>query len=62
MCPCHCSIAQFSQMYSKKLEVDPADLQKSLWGDFYYNGKTKKIMTGAQVNIKHKGIHLKSQT
>ena len=39
-------------MYSKKLNVKAEILSKTLWGDFYLNVKTKRIMKGAQAKGK----------
>lgn len=44
------SIQQFANIYSEKMGVDAELLLKSLWGDFYFNVKAKKIVEGAQVN------------
>uniref|UniRef100_A0A3P9JAH6 Elongation factor-like 1 n=1 Tax=Oryzias latipes TaxID=8090 RepID=A0A3P9JAH6_ORYLA len=41
---------QFADLYSQKMGVRAAVLQKTLWGDFYLNAKAKRIMKGAQVN------------
>lgn len=43
------SIQQFASIYSEKMGVDAELLLKSLWGDFYFNAKAKKIVEGAQV-------------
>lgn len=43
------SIQQFASIYSEKMGVDAELLLKSLWGDFYFNTKAKKIVKGAQV-------------
>ncbi|KAM5170895.1 elongation factor-like GTPase 1 isoform 2-T3 [Mantella aurantiaca] len=42
------TIDQFAQLYSQKVGIKSAVLQKTLWGDFYLNSKAKKIMKGAQ--------------
>lgn len=39
-------------MFSSKLGVQEEELQLSLWGDYYYNGKTKTILPGAQEKAK----------
>ena len=39
-------------MYSKKLGVKSEILAKTLWGDYYLNTKTKRIMKGAQAKGK----------
>ena len=36
----------FAKIYSAKLGFSEAVLKKTLWGDFYINAKTKKIMRG----------------
>lgn len=45
----HFSIDQFAEIYGKKLGMNTDGLRKTLWGDFYLNSKTKRIMKGAQV-------------
>src|SRR5689334_19030834 len=37
------TIDHFAEMYAQKLPVKKAVLQKTLWGDFYFNTKTKTI-------------------
>ena len=39
-------------MFSAKLGVSEEQLQLTLWGDNYYNSKTKTIVSGAQENAK----------
>ncbi|GME76847.1 unnamed protein product [Ambrosiozyma monospora] len=39
------NIAQFSVIYEKKLGIHREKLQKCLWGDFYLDPKTKKVIT-----------------
>ena len=39
-------------MYSKKLGVKEEILRRTLWGDYYLNSKTKRIMLGAQEKAK----------
>lgn len=46
------SIQQFAQIYSQRMGIKAAVLQKTLWGDFYLNAKAKKIMKGAQAKGK----------
>lgn len=41
-------IDDFAKMFSKKLGVKREILNKTLWGDYYLNTKTKRIMKGAQ--------------
>ncbi|PRP80862.1 Elongation factor Tu GTP binding domain containing protein [Planoprotostelium fungivorum] len=36
-------IDDFCELYAKKLGVKSSTLQKTLWGDYYFNPKTKKI-------------------
>ena len=43
------SIKTFADIYANKLGIKPDVLKKTLWGDYYYNSKTKRIMKGAQV-------------
>ncbi|CAI5729690.1 unnamed protein product [Peronospora destructor] len=38
-------IGHFAALYAKKLELPIRVLRQALWGDFYYNHKTKKIVT-----------------
>ena len=45
--PLSCSIAEFAEMFSKKLGVKSEIFAKTLWGDFFLNAKTKRIMKGA---------------
>ncbi|XP_033751103.1 elongation factor-like GTPase 1 isoform X2 [Pecten maximus] len=46
------TINHFADMFSKKLGIKKEVLQKTLWGDFYLNSKTKRIMKGAQSKVK----------
>lgn len=41
-------IKEFAKIYSNKLGFSEKVLRKTLWGDFYVNNKTKRIMKGAQ--------------
>lgn len=36
-------------MYAKKLGLSEQVLQRTLWGDFYLNSKSKRIFKDAQV-------------
>ena len=45
-------IHHFSRIYSEKLGIRREVLNKTLWGDFYLNTKTKRIMKGAQEKAK----------
>ncbi|XP_011339302.1 elongation factor-like GTPase 1 isoform X2 [Ooceraea biroi] len=46
------SIKEFAKIYSNKLGFSERVLCKTLWGDFYLNNKTKRIMKGAQEKAK----------
>lgn len=46
------SIEHFAKLYADKLGVNEKVLQKTLWGDFYLHGKTKRVMKGAQEKAK----------
>ncbi|XP_069136789.1 elongation factor-like GTPase 1 [Argopecten irradians] len=46
------TLNHFADMFSKKLGIKKEVLQKTLWGDFYLNSKTKRIMKGAQSKVK----------
>jgi len=41
------TIRQFANMFEKKLGVDRQKLSSCLWGDFYLDPKTKKVVSGA---------------
>lgn len=41
------NIGFFAHLYASKLELPFRAVRQALWGDFYYNGKTKKIVTKA---------------
>ena len=45
-------INQFADLYATKLGVKADILRKTLWGDFFLNTKTKRIMKGAQVSTR----------
>lgn len=45
------SIDDFASLYSAKLGLNKKVLSKTLWGDFYFNTKTKKVMKGASVSL-----------
>lgn len=45
-------ISHFAKIYAAKLGTKEEILKKTLWGDFYINMKTKKIMKGAQAKAK----------
>ncbi|GMF37191.1 unnamed protein product [Phytophthora fragariaefolia] len=38
-------IGYFAALYAKKLDLPVRVMRQSLWGEYYYNGKTKKIVT-----------------
>lgn len=44
------NVSQFAAIYEKKLGIKREKLEKVLWGEFFYDGKTKKV-----VGPKHKG-------
>ncbi|XP_055844530.1 elongation factor-like GTPase 1 [Episyrphus balteatus] len=46
------SIGDFSSTYAERLEIPREELEKVLWGDFYYNSKKKCAMPGAQEKAK----------
>lgn len=39
------NIGFFAQLYASKLELPFRAVRQALWGDYYYNGKLKKIVT-----------------
>lgn len=54
----HYRCGQFAEIFSKKTGISKDVLLKTLWGDYYLNSKTKRIMHGAQVisrNIRNNG-------
>lgn len=46
------SIRHFADIYSQRMGIRAWVLLKTLWGDFYLNTKTKRIMKGAQAKGK----------
>uniref|UniRef100_A0A3Q2PQS7 Elongation factor-like 1 n=1 Tax=Fundulus heteroclitus TaxID=8078 RepID=A0A3Q2PQS7_FUNHE len=46
------SIQHFACIYSQRMGIRSEVLLKTLWGDFYLNAKTKRIMKGAQAKGK----------
>ncbi|RLN11156.1 hypothetical protein BBJ28_00020236, partial [Nothophytophthora sp. Chile5] len=38
------NVGYFAQLYAKKLDLPVRALRQALWGEYYYNGKTKKIV------------------
>jgi ribosome assembly protein 1 len=49
------TVKQFAGMYEKKLGIKRAVLEKVLWGDFYLDPKTKRVLGSKHL----KGRHLK---
>lgn len=45
-------IKEFAKLFAEKLGFSERVLCKTLWGDFYYNGKSKRILKGAQEKAK----------
>lgn len=45
-------VHDFATMYEKKLNIPAAELEKVLWGDFYYSTKEKTFKKGAQEKAK----------
>eukprot|EP01134_Creolimax_fragrantissima_P002691 CFRG2691T1 len=45
-------IRQFADTFAQKLKCNQSVLMKTLWGDYYYNASTKKIMRGAHAKNK----------
>ncbi|VDI73619.1 ribosome assembly protein 1 [Mytilus galloprovincialis] len=43
---------QFAKLFSKKTGINKDVLLKTLWGDYFLNSKTKRIMKGAQTKGK----------
>lgn len=46
------SIKDFAEIFAKKLGFSEKVLSKTLWGDYYLNSKSKRIMRGAQEKAK----------
>lgn len=46
------TVNDFAQLYASMLDVQPAELRHALWGDYYWNGKSRKIVSGAQAKAK----------
>ncbi|KAL3204819.1 hypothetical protein MRX96_041200 [Rhipicephalus microplus] len=44
------STSQFAQLYAEKLGMKKQVLEKTLWGDYYLNAKTKRILKGGSVD------------
>ncbi|XP_046400557.1 elongation factor-like GTPase 1 isoform X2 [Ischnura elegans] len=45
-------VKHFAKIFSKKMNMDESLLEKTLWGDYYFNSKTKQITKGAQLKAK----------
>ncbi|XP_043474180.1 elongation factor-like GTPase 1 [Leptopilina heterotoma] len=45
-------IREFAKIYAEKLGFSEGVLMKTLWGDYYLNGKLKRIFKGAQEKAK----------
>lgn len=45
-------VTEFAKIFSTKLGLSEKVLAKTLWGDFYVNAKTKRILKGAQEKAK----------
>lgn len=39
-----CNIEQFVQLYSRRLDMKAAALRQTLWGEFYFDMKSKKVL------------------
>ena len=48
-------LGKFAQLYSKKMGVNERNLRRALWGDFYLDPKSKRVVTHGQL----KGRNLK---
>lgn len=48
-------IGKFAQLYAKKLGINEGNLRKALWGDFYLDPKSKRVVSHRQL----KGRRLK---
>lgn len=49
------NISQFAHMYERKLGMNKDKLQKFLWGEYYFDPKTKSVVTSSE-NLKGKNI------
>ena len=45
-------VDDFADFYSKKIGIRSEVLIKTLWGDYYLQTKTRRIMKGAQAKAK----------
>lgn len=50
--PYRIRLQDFARMFSSKLGLREEELQRSLWGDNYFNTKTKTVTAGAQEKAK----------
>jgi ribosome assembly protein 1 len=46
------SISQFAAIYERKLGIKREKLEKVLWGDFYFDPKTKRVVPGSSSALK----------
>jgi len=46
-------VAQFAELYAKKVGVSAAVLQQTLWGDYFLDSKAKTVKKGAQVSLSY---------
>lgn len=53
------TISQFAVMYEKKLGMKRSALEKVLWGDYYFDAKAKKVLTGKALSKGSRGKDLK---
>lgn len=42
-------ISRFAQLYAKKLGMSEKNLNKVLWGDWYLDSKTKRVISGKKM-------------
>lgn len=42
-------LGTFAQLYARKLGVNEANLRRALWGDFYLDPKTKRVISHSQL-------------
>jgi ribosome assembly protein 1 len=45
-------VGDFAQLYSNKLGINTDILNKTLWGDYYLQSKSKRVFKGAQAKGK----------
>ncbi|KNZ45403.1 hypothetical protein VP01_815g6 [Puccinia sorghi] len=46
------NIASFAHIWSKKLGIEKAKLESCLWGDFFFDPKSKKVLSKKQASLK----------